>query len=135
MSAPSPPRQSAAALFVGQPGGLANIKVSACGTCGRRSFPPDIHGCRGCGAYGGALHDELVPAEGTIEAAVTVHRHRGPGPKPPFVVATIALAAGCVIRGLLAAGTAVPARGDHVAGRVTTSDDGSTDLLFLPEAR
>ncbi len=89
---------------------------TACGGCGRVSFPPLTLGCDACGAPDEQLQPTTLATVGCIHSIATVHRHRGE-PPAPFTVAEIQLAEGSLIRAMVAAESAQELRiGDHVRG-------------------
>jgi uncharacterized OB-fold protein len=100
------------------------LRVTRCRRDGLLNFPPDEFGCRNCGSRGDDLEAISVAAKGIVLDTVTIHRHRGQGPTAPFIIASIQVNDGLIIRALADPGTA---RGDHVRGRIHSS--GSTGQL------
>lgn len=82
-------------------GSSVRLRVGVCKRCGHRFFPPQHLGCEQCGAHGAELDAASLEGRGAVAAAVTVHKHRGPGPATPFTLTEVALENGPVIRGLL----------------------------------
>jgi uncharacterized OB-fold protein len=69
--------------------------------CGHIFFPMQTYGCERCGATGSALAPLSLAGRGRLVATATVHLHADPARPAPFVVGTIALDDGPVIRTLL----------------------------------
>lgn len=69
--------------------------------CGYVFFPMQTYGCESCGATGEALTPAALSGQGTLLASATVHRHHGER-AAPFVVGTVQLQDGPVVRTLLA---------------------------------
>jgi len=99
---------------------VLSLRATRCRRDGVVAFPPERFGCQKCGAFGEDLEELLIPARGRITAATVVHRHRGPGPKAPFTIASIALDAGPHVNALLQEGAAP--EGD-VDGRIDRFGD------------
>jgi uncharacterized OB-fold protein len=78
--------------------------------CGHVFFPMQTFGCERCGKFGPALQPFSLRGSGQLRSAATVHVHADPSRSAPFVIGTIALDDGPVIRTLLI--SAVP---DHEA--------------------
>jgi len=95
--------------------GFLSLRATRCRKDGVVAFPPERFGCQKCGAFGEDLEELLIPARGRITAATVVHRHRGPGPKAPFTIASIALDAGPYVNALLQEGAAPEG---YVDGRI-----------------
>lgn len=86
--------------------------------CGYVFFPMQTFGCERCGATGEALEPMKLRGRGTLVAAATVHRHHDPSRPTPFVVGTIALDDGPVVRTLLVGADGTPLDEAPVAGSV-----------------
>lgn len=69
--------------------------------CGHVFFPMQTFGCERCGKHGDALQPISLRGRGTLRSAATVHVHADEKRPAPFVVGTIALDDGPVIRTLL----------------------------------
>ncbi len=118
---------AASALVERAADGSLSLRLSRCAHDGTLSFPPERFGCQRCGAHGADLAAETAPARGRVLRGVTVRRHRGPGPTPPFVVGDVTLAAGPVVRVLLE--RELPT-GTSVAGRLERLADGDEWVVF-----
>ena len=96
--------------------------------CGHLCFPYQNFGCERCGA----LHVERVrlPAEGVLRASARVHRHRGER-EAPFVVGSIVLDAGPLVRTLLACSSEdlPPRPGVRVAGCFREAKDAANETV------
>lgn len=91
-----------------------------CIACGHVFFPPQNLGCERCGATGTALQPRRLAGSGTLMARVTVHLHAKPERSAPFVVGTVQLDDGPVVRTLLdAAPDALPLIGSPMAAVLT----------------
>lgn len=105
-----------------------------CGQCGYVFFPRKSYGCEKCGSVD--LSDKALSGRGTLVAAAEVHMHAGKGREAPFIVCSVTLDDGPVVRTLLASdkrppiGTAVRT----VLVPVTHNDERAEDLRFEPEA-
>lgn len=82
-------------------GGSPQLKGGAC-RCGHVFHPFQAHGCEKCGATGGALQPVLLAGAGQLVASARVLVHAGEGRRPPFVVVSVKLDGGPVVRTLLA---------------------------------
>lgn len=69
--------------------------------CGHVFFPMQHHGCERCGRHGDALEETLLPGHGILVASARVKLHAGPERKAPFVVVSVKLDQGPVLRTLL----------------------------------
>jgi uncharacterized OB-fold protein len=69
--------------------------------CGHVFFPMQTFGCERCGKFGAALQPLLLQGRGELRSAATVHVHADAARPAPFVIGTIALDDGPVIRTLL----------------------------------
>jgi uncharacterized OB-fold protein len=107
------------------------LRIGRCSACGHAFFPPQTLGCERCGAHGDALDEALVPAAGTVHAAITVWRHRAAGIEAPFRLAEVLLDAGIAVRALLDgdAGAAPPAAGTRVTGCIAGAADSPLPAL------
>lgn len=102
--------------------------------CGHVFFPMQTFGCERCGRNGTALQPYALTACGELRAAATVHVHSDDKRKAPFVIGTIALDDGPVIRTLLDASDDA-SRGSRVEGilmRVAHEGSEILDLRFRP---
>jgi uncharacterized OB-fold protein len=105
--------------------------------CGYVFFPMQQFGCERCGRHGNSLQPHALRGRGTLIASATVHLHADKRRIAPFVVGTIALDDGPVVRTLL---TEAPLRqADAVRVMATLAlvkigDDASEayDLRFQP---
>lgn len=104
-----------------------------CG-CGHVFFPMQTFGCERCGKFGDALQPFALQGRGTLRSAATVHLHADEKRPAPFVVGTIALDEGPVIRTLLVDAPADrDAPGTRVAAvliPVDTENGRALDLRF-----
>jgi uncharacterized OB-fold protein len=82
-------------------GARPQLKGGRC-QCGYVFFPYQVYGCEKCGATGDALAPVLLDGAGQLVASARVLIHHSPARKPPFVVASVKLDAGPVVRALLA---------------------------------
>lgn len=106
--------------------------------CGYVFFPMQTYGCEKCGRTGAALTPTLLEGKGTLVASARVLMHARKDREPPFVVVSVKLDAGPVVRTLLAEDTAehlpvgLPVEACLV--EVGKSDSGETlvDLRFAP---
>lgn len=78
--------------------------------CGYVFFPMQTFGCERCGKFGDALQPMTLQGRGQLRSAATVHIHADERRRAPFVIGTIALDDGPVIRTVL-----LDAPADHVA--------------------
>ena len=69
--------------------------------CGHTFFPMQCFGCERCGRAGDVLRAVDLQARGTLISAATVHVHADQKRPAPFVIGTIALDEGPVIRTIL----------------------------------
>jgi len=69
--------------------------------CGYVFFPMQTFGCEQCGRTGAALRPMSLRGHGRLRSAATVHMHADEKRPAPFVIGTIALDDGPVIRTLL----------------------------------
>lgn len=68
--------------------------------CGYVFFPMQFYGCEQCGRSGEALQRADLSGRGTLLASAVVHVHQGER-EAPFVVGTVQLTDGPVVRTLL----------------------------------
>lgn len=85
-----------------QPGGdaLPQLLGGRC-RCGHVFFPMQTYGCEKCGARGDALTPAALPARGSLVASARVLLHAAKDRQPPFVVVSVRLDDGPVLRTLL----------------------------------
>ncbi len=108
--------------------------------CGYRFFPMQHYGCEMCGAKGDELQMIQLAGKGELIASAVVHKHADEKRPTPFVVASIRLSDGPVIRTLLdypANGPALLPGEPLVATLINITDrDGQPlrDLRFRPSA-
>ena len=99
--------------------------------CGHVAFPYQIYGCEQCGQTDTVAPVDLS-ARGIVTACVLVHMHFGDYPKSPFMVGTVKLDDGPMIRTYLHDMELAP--GMSVVGRfieMETADDSNVvDLQF-----
>ncbi|WP_077213192.1 Zn-ribbon domain-containing OB-fold protein [Bacillus dakarensis] len=69
--------------------------------CGYVFFPRQYFGCESCGRFGDDIENIEMSGRGKIREFATVHRSQRKDLPAPYIVATIVLDAGVVIRGLL----------------------------------
>lgn len=69
--------------------------------CGHVFFPMQGYGCEKCGATGDALQPAALPATGTLVASSRVLLHARKDREPPYVVVSVKLDDGPVVRTLL----------------------------------
>jgi len=102
--------------------------------CGHVFFPMQYYGCENCGAGAPHLYPHELEGRGTLVAATRVHLHNGPGREAPFVVCSVRLAEGPMVRSLLdhPADAALPAPGSAVEARLQAVSGGEAllDLRF-----
>jgi uncharacterized OB-fold protein len=70
-----------------------------CEACGHIFFPMQEHGCEACGST--TLGPLPLTGRGYLVASARVHIHAAPGREAPFVVGSIALEDGAVVRSVL----------------------------------
>lgn len=131
-------------LYTASPGGAAppRLKGGACRRCGYVFHPQQSHGCERCGSTGDALQPQLLEGTGELVASVRVLIHADAERAPPFVVVSVKLDAGPVVRTLLAqdstqnlaVGTRMQACLVEVA-RSAGGDAALGELRFFPFAR
>lgn len=119
-------------------GGIAQLRGGRC-SCGHVFFPLQAYGCEVCGRTGAALQPALLDGRGTLVASARVLMHAAKDRQAPFVVASVKLASGPVVRTLLAEDTTVrlpvgtPLRACLVEVGKTEAGDAIVDLRFTPE--
>jgi uncharacterized protein len=69
--------------------------------CGYVFFPLQHYGCERCGRSGANLRPKSLAGRGKLIASAVVHLHAGDRPAP-FIVCTVALDDGPIVRTLLA---------------------------------
>lgn len=69
--------------------------------CGHVFFPMQTYGCEKCGATGDALQPAALPAAGTLVASSRVLMHARKDREPPYVIVSVRLHDGPVVRTLL----------------------------------
>ncbi len=82
-------------------GGVPKLRGGRC-SCGYVFFPMQTYGCEVCGRDGDALQPALLEGKGSLVASARVLLHAAKDRTAPFVVASIKLDAGPVVRTLLA---------------------------------
>jgi uncharacterized OB-fold protein len=105
-------------------------------TCGHTFFPMQTYGCERCGRFGDALTPKPLSGRGRLIAAATVHTHTDPKRSAPFVVGTIALDDGPVVRTLLDGPLERVPQGRRVRAvlsRIVTERGEALDLRFKLE--
>lgn len=118
--------------------GIAQLRGGRC-ACGHVFFPMQTYGCEVCGRTGDDLQPALLDGRGTLVASARVLLHAAKDRQTPFVVASIRLKDGPVVRTLLAEdstqrmpiGTPLQTRLVKV-GRTETGE-ALVDLRFAPE--
>ena len=123
-------------------GGAPVLRGGEC-VCGAVFFPMQSYGCEVCGCHGEDLRARDLAGRGALIAAAVVHMHHarpGPGGAPareaPFVIGSIALDDGPVVRTLLDADGA-PEPGARMTARLVETPGGehpTLDLRFSPDA-
>jgi uncharacterized OB-fold protein len=91
-------------LYEARADGFATLKGGRC-DCGYVFFPMQSFGCERCGRTGDALHSFALSGRGRLVTASLVHMHADAKRIAPFVVGTIALDEGPIVRTLLTATT------------------------------
>ncbi len=118
--------------------GHPSLRGMHCGICGHVFFPPQNLGCERCGAAGNALQSRQLVGRGTLMARVTVHVHAKPERPAPFVIGTVHLDDGPIVRTLLdSAPDALPPIGSPMVAvlrPVASAESAAThDLRFSLE--
>ena len=105
--------------------------------CGHIFFPMQTYGCEKCGRHGGDLSPVTLSGRGTLLASATVHMHMGKGRQAPFLVGSIELDDGPMVRTLIVESDDKLAPGDIMLTTlvpVTVGEDGEClDLRFKPQ--
>jgi uncharacterized OB-fold protein len=96
----APPRLLKPELYEQREDGPPALLGGRC-ECGYVFFPMQTFGCEQCGRRGAALQPMSLRGRGRLRAAATVHVHADEKRPAPFVIGTIALDDGPVIRTLL----------------------------------
>lgn len=115
-------------LYGTDPAGNVVLHGGKC-RCGHVFFPYQAFGCEQCGAYREALERVDLVGSGSLIASAQVHLHADERRPAPFIVGTVALDDGPVVRTVLTGSLQAPARVRAVlepAGDVL-------DLRFAPE--
>lgn len=105
-----------------------------CEACSHIFFPMQAHGCEACGST--RLTPLPLTGRGRLVASALVHIHTAPGRDAPFIVGSIALEDGAVVRAVLD----VPSEDALISGAVMTArlvpetrpGRGVFDLRFAP---
>lgn len=124
------------ALYAASPDDSDPVLLGGSCTCGYVFFPMQTFGCERCGRYGAALTPKALAGRGRLIAAATVHAHADPRRTAPFVVGTIALDDGPVVRTLLDAPPERATPGGRmraVLAPIATERGEALDLRFRPE--
>jgi uncharacterized OB-fold protein len=88
------------ALYESRADGSAVLKGGCC-ECGYVFFPMQQFGCEQCGRSGESLKPFALSGRGRLVASSLVHMHADTKREAPFVIGTIALDEGPVVRTLL----------------------------------
>ena len=118
-------------LYGSDPAGNVVLRGGKC-RCGYVFFPFQEFGCERCGASGDALAAMDLAGTGRLIASSQVHLHADSSRPAPFVIGTIALDDGPVIRTLLTGAAQPPARVHAVLQPAGEAD--MLDLRFAPES-
>jgi len=81
------------------------LRGGRCNHCGYVFFPMQTYGCERCGAMGDALQPASLAARGVLVASARVLYHVRRNRVPPYVVVSVKLDTGPVVRSLLAEDT------------------------------
>lgn len=127
------------ALYEARADGSAVLKGGCC-ECGHVFFPMQQFGCERCGRSGESLKPFALSGRGRLVTSSLVHMHADAKRQAPFVVGTIALDEGPVVRTLLTVASepelgAAPLRVMAVLMPVKSGDEGGEylDLRFQIE--
>lgn len=105
--------------------------------CGYVFFPMQTYGCEKCGRHGDDLSATPLSGRGKLIASATVHMHMGKGRQAPFLVGSIELDDGPMVRTLIVESDEALAPGDTMLTAlvpVTVGEDGERlDLRFKPQ--
>jgi uncharacterized OB-fold protein len=93
-----------------------------CHICEHVSVPRQEFGCENCGTQGAEFAATILPGEGTVRAAVTVHQHPRRDLVLPIRIGSIHLDAGPVVRARIEA--------DVDAGQRVCAADRDNVLVF-----
>lgn len=109
-------------------------------TCGYVFFPMQTYGCEKCGRYGDALAPRALSSGGRLLASATVHMHMGKSRVAPFVVGSIILDDGPIVRTLIIEDSGPLSNGDRMIGTLVTvrSDAAGEEFLdfrFKPQRK
>lgn len=110
----------------------ATLRGGRC-ECGHTFFPFQTFGCERCGRSGDALRPFSLAGRGQLRAVATVHVHADERRQAPFVIGTIALDDGPVVRTLLLDSVehnAIGQRVEAVLVPVATENARALDLRF-----
>ena len=107
-------------------------------TCGYIFFPMQTYGCEKCGRYGEALASQALSSEGRLLASATVHIHMGKDRVAPFVVGSIILDDGLIVRTLVIEDGEPLSLGDRMTGilvpvRLDETGEEFVDFRFKPQ--
>lgn len=107
-------------------------------SCGYVFFPMQTYGCEKCGSVGEALTPTLLDGKGTLVASARVLIHVRQDRQAPFVIVSVKLDAGPVVRTLLAEDTTerlpvgLPMQARLVEVGKSESGEPLMDLRFAP---
>jgi hypothetical protein len=108
----------------------------ACADCGYVFFPFQQYGCERCGSVD--LQPRVLTGAGTLLAAARVHLHAGKNREAPFIVGSVALDEGPIVRTLVEDGDPPPHSGDRMATALASAADADgaprLDLRFVRES-
>lgn len=117
--------------------GIPQLRGGRC-SCGHVFFPMQAYGCEVCGRTGEALQPALLEGRGRLVASARVLMHAAKDRTAPFVVASVRLEAGPVVRTLLAQDTTErlpigrPLQACLVEVGRTEAGEAIVDLRFSP---
>lgn len=102
-------------------------------SCGNIFFPIQEFGCEKCGAYATQIQEKSIVTSGQLIASAQVHLHFGGGPKAPFVIGSIKLDEGPIVRALLSTEKSKLNIGDAMIGELTyvNSNEDGDDIFDL----
>lgn len=118
--------------------GVPQLRGGRC-SCGYVFFPMQTYGCEVCGRTGDALQPALLQGQGALVASARVLLHANKDRTPPFVVVSVKLADGPVVRTLLAQDSTErltvgqPVQACLVEVGRTEAGDAIVDLRFSPK--
>lgn len=132
-----PQLYSTVAGAAAKPGEACVLSGGRC-QCGHIFFPMQSYGCENCGALGEALEATELAGSGRLVAAAKVHVHKSESRQAPFIVASVELDAGPLVRTLLdwPLDQEPPVPGTRMTAvllRVEGGCDDVLDLRFRPE--